>query len=114
MAIVTSRTACRIFAICDRVTVLRDGNLVDSMTSSTPHRTPGRHDVGRELSATWDRAREQAGEVVLSARGIKAPKVWASTSTSGPVSFQASADCRCRSQRVRASMLASTSAPVAR
>jgi len=66
-----------IFAICDRVTVLRDGGLVDTMdiADSTPDALVDKM-VGRELKRDLGVVRESnPGEVVLSARGIRAPKV---------------------------------------
>jgi ABC-type sugar transport system ATPase subunit len=66
-----------IFAICDRVTVLRDGSLVDTMdiADTTPDSLVDKM-VGRELKRDLEIVREsKPGEVVLSARGIKAPKV---------------------------------------
>jgi ABC-type sugar transport system ATPase subunit len=66
-----------IFAICDRVTVLRDGGLVDTMdiADTTPDALVDKM-VGRELKRDLEIVRESnPGEVVLSARGIRAPKV---------------------------------------
>lgn len=66
-----------IFRICDRVTVLRDGKLVDSVAISDT-RPDALVDmmVGRELKLELQSHREaDPGEVVLRARGITAPKV---------------------------------------
>ncbi len=66
-----------IFAICDRITVLRDGGLVDTMriADTTPDELVHKM-VGRELERDLkiNRASEP-GEVMLSARGISAPQV---------------------------------------
>lgn len=67
-----------IFAICERVTVLRDGRLIETgdIADTTPDRlvdTMVGRELKRELQA--DRAAHEPGEVVLSARGITAPKV---------------------------------------
>ncbi len=67
-----------IFAICDRVTVLRDGKHI--RTTATSDLTPAslvEMMVGRELALDLQTHRETAepGEVVLSARGIRAPRV---------------------------------------
>ncbi len=67
-----------IFTICDRVTVLRDGRHVT--TVEIGETTPGavvQHMVGRELELELQEHREdpKIGEVVLSARGIRAPGV---------------------------------------
>lgn len=66
-----------IFAICDRVTVLRDGALIDTtdIADTTPDGLIDKM-VGRELKSDLEIVREShPGEVVLSARGITAPKV---------------------------------------
>jgi len=67
-----------IFAICDRVTVLRDGRLIE--TTLIGATTPGvlvDQMVGRELKEDLGVHRESnPGEVVLAARGIRAPKVY--------------------------------------
>lgn len=67
-----------IFAICDQVTVLRDGKLVGS--APIDELTPAsvvQQMVGRELELDLRSHREdpQIGEVILSARGIEAPGV---------------------------------------
>ncbi len=66
-----------IFRICDRVTVLRDGTLVDSVNISdiSPDAVVDKM-VGRELKIEeGDRRSPNPGEVVLSARGIEAHRV---------------------------------------
>jgi ABC-type sugar transport system ATPase subunit len=67
-----------IFAICDRVTVLRDGHLVTTLDSgqTTPEAVV-QHMVGRDLQLDLQSRREapDIGEVVLSARGLRAPGV---------------------------------------
>ncbi len=66
-----------IFAICDRVTVLRDGSRIDTMdiADTTPDALVDKM-VGRELQQDLGIVREShPGDVVLSARGITAPKV---------------------------------------
>ena len=64
-----------IFRICDRVTVLRDGRLVDTVeiAATTPQQVVDNM-VGRELKVDLESHRDAAppGEVILSARGIKA------------------------------------------
>jgi ABC-type sugar transport system ATPase subunit len=67
-----------IFTICDRVTVLRDGQLVTSVAVTDT--TPGEvveHMVGRDLQLDLQthRVAPDIGEVVLSARGLRAPGV---------------------------------------
>lgn len=67
-----------IFRICDRVTVLRDGKHIDTVPIGDIE--PGAlidMMVGRELKADLETRREEPayGEVVLSARGIKADRV---------------------------------------
>ncbi len=66
-----------IFTICDRVTVLRDGQLIETtlIGDTTPSELVDQM-VGRELKADLGVVRESTpGEVILSARGIRAPKV---------------------------------------
>jgi ABC-type sugar transport system ATPase subunit len=66
-----------IFAICERVTVLRDGRLIDTVntTDITPDALVDKM-VGRELKRDLEVQRvSNPGEVVLSARGVTAPKV---------------------------------------
>ncbi len=67
-----------IFALCDRVTVLRDGKLViaDEIGNYTPD-SMVKHMVGRELQLDMEhrRVEPEHGEVMLSARGLKAPDV---------------------------------------
>ncbi len=67
-----------IFRICDRVTVLRDGQLIDtvSIADIQPNEVVDKM-VGRELKLELEtrRAEIHIGDVVLSARGIKAPGV---------------------------------------
>ena len=67
-----------IFALCDRVTVLRDGKLVicDGIGNYTPD-SMVKHMVGRELQLDMANRRidPELGEVVLSARGLQAPSV---------------------------------------
>lgn len=66
-----------IFQICERVTILRDGRLVDSVAISetTPAELVDMM-VGRELKLDLQTHREaQPGDVVLSARGIRAHMV---------------------------------------
>ena len=66
-----------IFAICERVTVLRDGRHIDTMdiADTTPDALVDKM-VGRELKRDLGVVRESnPGDVVLSARGITAPKV---------------------------------------
>ncbi len=66
-----------IFAICERVTVLRDGRLIETMdiATTTPDALIDKM-VGRQLKRDLGVVRESnPGEVVLSARGITAPMV---------------------------------------
>jgi ABC-type sugar transport system ATPase subunit len=64
-----------VFTICDRVTVLRDGRLVETVDirDTTPQQVVDNM-VGRELKVDLEshRSTVSPGEVVLSARGIKA------------------------------------------
>lgn len=67
-----------IFAICDRVTILRDGQHIDTVSISDIE--PGRLVdlmVGRELKQELEshRVTQEPGEVMLSARGIRAAGV---------------------------------------
>lgn len=67
-----------IFTICDRVTVLRDGRHVTTVDiGATTPAAVVQHMVGRELELELQEHREDPdiGEVVLSARGIRAPGV---------------------------------------
>ena len=66
-----------IFRICNRVSVLRDGSLVDTMdiADTNPEDLVNKM-VGRELKLDLQVHREcNPGEVILSARGITAPRV---------------------------------------
>ncbi len=67
-----------IFRICNRVSVLRDGHLVDTVSISDikPNEIVDKM-VGRELKQELETSRTKvaAGDVVLQARGIKAPGV---------------------------------------
>ena len=67
-----------IFAICNRVTILRDGGLVTSegIEDLTPESVV-EHMVGRDLQLDLESRRQdpKIGEAVLSARGLKAPGV---------------------------------------
>jgi ABC-type sugar transport system ATPase subunit len=67
-----------IFAICDRVTVLRDGGFVISQDIGdlTPESVV-QHMVGRDLQLDLESRRQdpEIGATVLSARGLKAPGV---------------------------------------
>jgi ABC-type sugar transport system ATPase subunit len=67
-----------IFAICDRVTVLRDGRRVTGVDigDTTPEGIV-EHMVGRDLQLDRETHHEQPdlGEVVLAARGLRAPGV---------------------------------------
>ena len=66
-----------IFAICERVTVLRDGRHIDTadIADTSPDVLVDKM-VGRELKQDLGVVRESnPGDVVLSARGITAPKV---------------------------------------
>ncbi len=66
-----------IFAICERVTVLRDGRHIDTMgiEDVTPDGLVDKM-VGRELKRDLEVVRKSnPGDVVLSARGVTAPKV---------------------------------------
>ena len=66
-----------IFRICDRVTVLRDGKLVDSVAISNtkPNELVDKM-VGRELKLELQTHRTaNPGEVILAARGIRAHQV---------------------------------------
>jgi ABC-type sugar transport system ATPase subunit len=66
-----------IFAICERVTVLRDGRLIQTMEigDTTPDALVDKM-VGRELKRDLAVRRESdPGEVILSARGVTAPRV---------------------------------------
>ncbi len=66
-----------IFAICDRVTVLRDGQHIKTMNiaDTTPDQLVDNM-IGGELKVDLQVSREsEPGEVVLDARGIRAPRV---------------------------------------
>lgn len=67
-----------IFRICDRVAVLRDGALISTVAigETTPKDVVAKM-VGRELELelTTEKRHVKAGEVILSARGIRAPGV---------------------------------------
>jgi ABC-type sugar transport system ATPase subunit len=67
-----------IFRICNRVTILRDGKLVDTVeiATSTPQDVVEKM-VGRELKLELEARREDpvTGDVVLAARGVRAPGV---------------------------------------
>lgn len=66
-----------IFAICDRVTVLRDGRLIDTtpINETTPDALVDKM-VGRELKRDLEVQRvSNPGEVVLAVRGLRAAKV---------------------------------------
>jgi ABC-type sugar transport system ATPase subunit len=67
-----------IFSLCDRVTILRDGTHIETVSISdiAPNQLVDSM-VGRELAADLDSHRKAAtqGDVVLRARGIKAPGV---------------------------------------
>jgi len=67
-----------IFAICDRVTVLRDGSLVasEAIGDLTPQSVV-QHMVGRDLQLDLESRRQDPdiGDTVLSARGVRAPGV---------------------------------------
>jgi ABC-type sugar transport system ATPase subunit len=66
-----------VFAICHNVTILRDGKLVSTkaVSDSTPSGVIDAM-VGRELRLEMQsRRKSMPGEVVLSAKGIKAPRV---------------------------------------
>ena len=66
-----------IFAICERVTVLRDGRHIDTLevADTTPDALVDKM-VGRELKRDLEVVRtSDPGAVVLSARGVTAPKV---------------------------------------
>jgi ABC-type sugar transport system ATPase subunit len=67
-----------IFAICDRVTVLRDGSLVASevIDDLTPESVV-QHMVGRDLQLDLESRRQDPviGDTVLAARGLRAPGV---------------------------------------
>ncbi len=66
-----------IFKICDRVTVLRDGRHIKTMNiADTAPDDLVDHMVGGELKADLEVRRESdPGDVVLDARGIRAPRV---------------------------------------
>ena len=66
-----------IFSICDRITVLRDGRFIDTMrTAQTTADELVTKMVGRELKRDLQIDRvSHPGEVVLSARGVSAPRV---------------------------------------
>jgi ABC-type sugar transport system ATPase subunit len=66
-----------IFQLCDRITVLRDGQHVDTVTTAdTEPDTVVRMMVGRELQASLQTSRDaDPGPVVVSATGIEAPGV---------------------------------------
>jgi len=67
-----------VFKICKRVTILRDGKLVtsESIDKLTPEKVIDQM-VGRELKLDLSQRRQinDSGDVVLSAKGIKAPGV---------------------------------------
>ena len=66
-----------IFSICDRITVLRDGGLIDTMriADTNPDQLVNKM-VGRDLERDLTVTRvSQPGELMLSARGITAPQV---------------------------------------
>ena len=67
-----------VFAICHRVTIIRDGKLVgtESISDLTPDKVVDQM-IGRELQVDLTQRRQEVdfGEVIMSAKGIKAPKV---------------------------------------
>jgi rhamnose transport system ATP-binding protein len=72
-----------IFAIADRITILRDGRYVG--TFSTPEITPGQvitHMVGRALDVLFERERGKVGEVRLEVQGLRRAGVFADISFS--------------------------------
>ncbi|QGJ69247.1 Ribose import ATP-binding protein RbsA [Planctomycetales bacterium 10988] len=63
-----------VYALADRVTVLRDGKSVgDLAKKEIDHDTMVRKMVGRDISQFYDRTPHPTGEVVLEARGIVTP-----------------------------------------
>ncbi|WP_226780612.1 sugar ABC transporter ATP-binding protein [Oceaniglobus trochenteri] len=65
-----------VFDLCDRVTVLRDGDLVSTVdTADTTEAELVRQMVGREVIHDHPVSTAQQGEVLLEARGLSSPKV---------------------------------------
>ncbi len=65
-----------IFAIADRVTVLRDGAVVGTRTTSETHTDEiVAMMVGRDLTGMYSRAAHPRGDVVLSVRGLRSEKL---------------------------------------
>ena len=60
-------------ALCDRITVMRDGRVVDTIPNEgVEQRTLARMMVGRDVQFQPDRADVEVGEVMLSIRGLNA------------------------------------------
>ncbi|MEE4425580.1 sugar ABC transporter ATP-binding protein, partial [Streptomyces sp. DSM 41528] len=59
-----------IAALGDRVTVLRDGRSIDQVPASTPEDRLVQLMVGRSIEQQYPRERPDAGEVLLSVRGL--------------------------------------------
>ncbi|MFF2719796.1 sugar ABC transporter ATP-binding protein [Streptomyces sp. NPDC058011] len=59
-----------IAALGDRVTVLRDGRTIDQVPASTPEDRLVQLMVGRSIEQQYPRERPDAGEVLLSVRGL--------------------------------------------
>ena len=63
-----------IFALCDNVTVLRDGRKIATVPANSLNRNALIHMmVGRELGIEYPKERVEIGEVVLSVRGLGRP-----------------------------------------
>jgi ribose transport system ATP-binding protein len=61
--------------IGDRVTVLRDGKVVDRVPASTKHSELVRMMVGRSLEAQFPRRRPEVGEVLLEVKNLSRERV---------------------------------------
>ncbi len=67
-----------IFDLCDRVTVLRDGNLVETLdTAATDEAELVRLMVGRTVDRSHPASTARRGKVLLEARGLRSDKVHA-------------------------------------
>ena len=62
-------------AIGDRVTVLRDGKVVDRVPASTKHSELVRMMVGRSVEAQFPRRRPEVGEVLLEVKNLSRERV---------------------------------------
>lgn len=65
-----------IFALCDHVTVFRDGKKIDTVETSTVNRSQLIHMmVGRELGIEYPKEKVEIGETVLSVKHLNRPGV---------------------------------------